>query len=373
MASGPHTFVICTVFSPERFKGNPLAIVSVRGNALTQQRKSLIAREFGYSETVFLHDAPGPGLPRRIDIFTEQGAEIPFAGHPVIGVTHYIFTRCERFVPPPNSGRGEYERQQAVLMTKAGPVPVFYNPFRMVAACAVPHNVHLHETRVTMDKVLNRQPQIQIVPTYDKIKDKTFPVVSGVKGMTFVLIDLTDAPEILGSLQASEAPDYELDADWRLSFQGALYYTRQDSMHQEGEPTIHPIQARMISQGVEDPGTGSACCALACYLATDEMKNLSATATKGGEKGATDEDDLAKKTEEVKLEDTNKPETKEGGKEKFERHVYAIQQGVEMGRLCTIAVEVDLRAEKDGSKSIANVTLSGRANFFARGELEPHP
>jgi len=57
--------------------------VSVRGNALTQQRKSLIAREFGYSETVFVHDAPGPGLPRRIDIFTEQGVEIPFAGHPV--------------------------------------------------------------------------------------------------------------------------------------------------------------------------------------------------------------------------------------------------------------------------------------------------
>lgn len=71
------------VFSPERFKGNPLAIVSVRGNAIPQQRKSLIAKEFGYSETVFIHDSPGPGLPRRLDIFTETGEEIPFAGHPV--------------------------------------------------------------------------------------------------------------------------------------------------------------------------------------------------------------------------------------------------------------------------------------------------
>ena len=71
------------VFSPERFKGNPLAIVAVRGNAISEQRKSLIAREFGYSETVFVHDAPGPGLPRKVDIFTEQGIEIPFAGHPV--------------------------------------------------------------------------------------------------------------------------------------------------------------------------------------------------------------------------------------------------------------------------------------------------
>lgn len=63
----------------------------MRGNAISQERKSLIAREFGYSETVFLHDAPGPGLPRRLDIFTEQGVEIPFAGHPVCFVVFWIF------------------------------------------------------------------------------------------------------------------------------------------------------------------------------------------------------------------------------------------------------------------------------------------
>lgn len=257
-------------------------------------------------------------------------------------------------------------------MTKAGPVPVFYNPYRLVAACAVPHNIHLHTDQVSMHKVLSKQPQIQIVPTYDKIKDKSYPVVSGVKGMTFVLVDLTDAPEVLGSLKASESPEYELDADWGPSFRGALYYVRKDPMLQEGEPTIHALQARMIAQGVEDPGTGSACCALACYLATGEMKDLEAKATVEPKKGETEEEEeLAKKTNEVKLEDPGKPDTKAKTKERFERHVYAIQQGVEMGRPCTIAVEVDLKSEKDGSKSIANVTLSGRAHFFATGELSP--
>ena len=82
MASGPHTFITGVVFSAEKFQGNPLAIVSVRGDTLTQQRKQLIAREFGYSETAFLHDAPGPGQPRRMEIFTPK-EEIPFAGHPV--------------------------------------------------------------------------------------------------------------------------------------------------------------------------------------------------------------------------------------------------------------------------------------------------
>ena len=70
------------VFTAEQFKGNPLAVVAVRGNALSQAKKQLIAKEFGFSETAFLHDAPGPGLPRRLDIFTPD-EEIPFAGHPV--------------------------------------------------------------------------------------------------------------------------------------------------------------------------------------------------------------------------------------------------------------------------------------------------
>lgn len=256
-------------------------------------------------------------------------------------------------------------------MTKAGPVPVFYNPYRHVAACAVPHNLHLHSSRVSMDKILSCQPQIQIVPTYDRVKGKSFPVVSFVKGMTFALVDLTEAPETLAALGPSEAPEIELDSEWSPSFTGALYYKKQEAMVQENEPTIHAIQARMITQKMEDPGTGSACCALACYLALDEMRALKvrpkADAAKEVKKEHDEAAELAAKTENVKLEDSKASTSKP----KLERHVYAIHQGVEMGRLCTIAVEVDLKPEEDGSKSIANVTLSGRVNFFAKGELIP--
>jgi PhzF family phenazine biosynthesis protein len=90
MASGPLTFVTLVVFTAEKFQGNPLAVVAVHGNALTQKRKSLIAKEFKYSETVFLHDARGPGEPRLLEIFTETGEEVPFAGHPLIGTAHYV-------------------------------------------------------------------------------------------------------------------------------------------------------------------------------------------------------------------------------------------------------------------------------------------
>lgn len=216
---------------------------------------------------------------------------------------------------------------------------------------------------MSIDKILNRQPQIQIVPTFDKLKGRTFPIVSFVKGMTFALVDLSDAPEVLGALKVSDSPDYELDEDWEPSFKGTLYYKSLDSMVQENEPTIHTIQARMITQNSEDPGTGSACSALACFLATNEMKDLQLQT----KEGPVEVEDLAKRTQEVKLEDEPQKDTKR------ERHVYAIQQGVEMGRLCTIAVEVDLSVHSDGSKKIANVTLSGRTNFFATGQLIPHP
>lgn len=230
-------------------------------------------------------------------------------------------------------------------------------------ACALPHNLHLHKDRVSIDKILSRQPQIQIVPTFDKLKGRTFPVVSFVKGMTFALVDLSDAPEVLGALKASDSPEYELDEDWDPSFKGALYYKSLDKMVQENEPTIHTIQARMITQNFEDPGTGSACSALACFLATNEMKDLEPQTRER----STEVESLAKKTEGVKLEDEPQKDAKR------ERHVYAIQQGVEMGRLCTIAIEVDLSVHSDGSKKIANVTLSGRSNFFASGQLIPHP
>jgi len=350
MASGPHTFVTMVVFSPEKYQGNPLAIVAVRGNALSQKRKSLIAKEFKFSETVFLHDAPGPGQPRLCEIFTETGEELPFAGHPIIGTAHYIFSYLEKMHYGGPQDR-DTQRQAAVLLTKAGKIPIFYNPYRQVAACAIPFDFHEHSRQVPMEKLVATQPQIQIIPTIDKIKDKSFPLVSIVKGMTFVLVDLTDNPEIFAALQAGKSPEVELDSEWSPSFVGCMYYKVLAKSEQDGEPTIHNVQTRMISHGIEDPGTGSACSALSCYLA------LRREDRKTSEPEAEAEADLTKKAEDLKLA------------EKTERKVFGIQQGVEIGRLCTIAVEVDVKTDAQGQASIANVILSGRASVHLKGEL----
>ncbi|KAJ9609403.1 hypothetical protein H2200_005730 [Cladophialophora chaetospira] len=354
------------VFTPEKFQGNPLALVSVHGNALSQKRKAQLAREFKYSETVFLHDAPGPGQPRLLEIFTETGEELPFAGHPIIGTAHYIFNFLEKINYDPASR--DTQKQTTTLLTKAGRIPIFYNPYRGVAACAVPTNFHIHSKHVDIEKIITTQPQVQIVPTIDKERGRSFPLVSIVKGMTFVLVDLTDNPEIFGALQAGKSPEVELDPQWSPSFVGCMYYRVLAKSEAPGEPAIHNVQARMISHGIEDPGTGSACCALSCYLSlnapsekrpSDQTKKptkASAAPSTGAE--ATGESDLVKKAEDLKL-----------GETKTERKVFGIQQGAEMGRLCTIAVEVDVKNEADGKKSITNVVLSGRANMMLKGEL----
>ena len=234
-----------------------------------------------------------------------------------------------------------YHRRPQVFMTKAGRVPVFYNPYRQLAACTVPHEFHVHSKKVSIDEVVAVQPQIRIIPTFEKVKTKSFPVVSLVKGMTFALIDLTDAPQVLAGLKAGEAPAVELDKEWTPSFTGCMYYKRKGFTEQaKGEPSIINLQCRMIVQGFEDPGTGSASCALACYLATTGESH-----------------DLVAKTAGMKLE--------EG---KLEHSIFAIEQGIEMGRKCTIAVEVDTKREGDEQK-IQTVILSGRANFMLKGEL----
>jgi predicted PhzF superfamily epimerase YddE/YHI9 len=233
------------------------------------------------------------------------------------------------------------QRQSAVLMTKAGPIPIFFNPYRQVAACSVPHGIHVHESRVSFDDVLAVQPQVKIVPTMERVKEKSYPIVSIVKGMTFCLVDLTDAPEVLTSLRAGEAPAMTLDEGWNSGFCGAIYYERRGE-DKAGEPTIYNMHVRMITQGLEDPGTGSGNCALACYLA------LAAGETSPKQEV---------KSEKIKLDD------------KTEHHVFAIEQGLEMRRKCTIAIEVDIKEDKGGKRAVVGLILSGRCTFFTRGEI----
>src|SRR2546422_6343884 len=75
-------FVIADVFTDRPLVGNQLAVFT-DARDIPEEMLQPLAREMGFSETVFVLPAESGGH-ARIRIFT-PGIELPFAGHPVLG------------------------------------------------------------------------------------------------------------------------------------------------------------------------------------------------------------------------------------------------------------------------------------------------
>ena len=194
------------------------------------------------------------------------------------------------------------------LITKAGKIPISVSPGIPggLVRASIPHNFHVHT--VTL-------------PHPAPIHVRECPTVSIVLGMTFILVPMPSV-DSLASLTASLMPngvEYDssmLDSAWQKGFVGTFYYA---PVGQDGT-----YRTRMFGER-EDAATGSASCALACYLATMSMSQGS---------------------EPLSLE---------------------MIQGVEMGRESRIFVEVTRNIQGDGVKE---VVLVGPAVKVMEGTLE---
>lgn len=102
-------FITLDVFTRRRFAGNPLGMV-FDSDGLDTDAMQTIAREFGYSETVFIAPPRDAAHKASMRIFT-PGSELPFAGHPTVGAAVGL-TRA--------GGGG---KQSFVIEEKIGPVP----------------------------------------------------------------------------------------------------------------------------------------------------------------------------------------------------------------------------------------------------------
>ncbi|KAK5312143.1 hypothetical protein LTR93_011449 [Exophiala xenobiotica] len=277
------SFVTLDVFTTTRHTGNPLAIVNVPAslNTLSQSEKQRTAHEFNLSETVFLHeqtDFDTVSSSVRIDISTAY-AEVFFAGHPTVGTANYLL----RILDLQNDLNG--------------------------TRIAVAHDVHIHADHPFADQ-----------PFFDRYQ---YPVVSIVKGMTFILAQLPDldalarqTKNLLGPENTYTSQD-ALDQGWRTGIMAT--YTRE-------------LRARVFGSR-EDPATGSAASALAVCLALQTGR--------------------------------------------AERYRYRLTQGVEMGQNSQIAVEISTKlataTTEDGTNDMVEVDevlLSRSAVLTMRGTLE---
>jgi trans-2,3-dihydro-3-hydroxyanthranilate isomerase len=83
-----YRYYTCDVFTDRIFGGNPLAVLTdARG--LSDATMQSIAREFNYSETVFVVPPSESRHTARLRIFT-PGGELPFAGHPTVGAAFVL-------------------------------------------------------------------------------------------------------------------------------------------------------------------------------------------------------------------------------------------------------------------------------------------
>ena len=332
-------FTTLDVFTTTPFLGNPLAIVHLSADLpLSQSQKQVIAREFNFSETVFLHPETGGTSPTtpdsnvaayRIDIFTTT-AELPFAGHPTIGTLCHIFSKGNGTTTP-----------KIRLQTRAGIIEGTYDPNLRRAAAQIPHNVHIHiQQPHPATSVFAAQPSLR---TPDVIQDGTCPMVSVVKGMTFVLIELRSLQDLEGLQAGAQRSLYQdskggsgvmFDEGWAPSLLGYYYYHILSSAAQTvqaedaGEGSTR-IRTRMLETTIgEDPATGSAASSLAAYLAL--QRGIAGT-----------------------------------------KHVFEIEQGVEMGRASQIGVEVVL---DESGKGVKRIEISGSAVEVSRGAIRmPEP
>ncbi|KAF4554565.1 Phenazine biosynthesis-like protein [Elsinoe fawcettii] len=293
-------FQTLDVFTTRPFLGNPLAVVlipSYLSPVLSQETKQLIAREFNLSETTFLHlpspssHRTNPALPPpkgeaavpewRLDIFLTT-AEVPLAGHPVIGSAVHALKMV-------GAKKGRF-------VTKAGKVEFSMDDAGRVRA-VIPHDVHLHTGfRFAGEEVGRQQPGLAKV-LGKGLGGLEVSTLSIVRGMTFVYVRLPDV-EALGKVElfSEKLRAEELDEGWNRGVLMMMFYVETE--RQEG---LVKSRTRMIEGVFEDPATGSASCGLACLLSMQE------------------------------------------GLEKDGLRVYEMTQAVEMGRQSDIGVDVDVQ------------------------------
>lgn len=292
-------YITLDVFTETRFAGNPLAIVRLpAGSSITQAQKQTIAREFNFSETVFLHEADENNV-STVDIFMTT-SELPFAGHPTVGTAWYL--------------RNHLNIASPTLKIKAGIMPV--KVMNNGVAVSVPVDFRDHGAFVIPSLKSNQwQPQLKDSDFVNGI-DGPEPVVSIVKGMTFVLVEMTseDALSRLQTFGGKVAIPKSAINEWSTGFAGMYaFFVREDGL----------VCTRMIEGTLEDPATGSAASTLGGWLTQRQYPGVS------------------------------------GNKQ------LNIVQGVKMGRESHIGVEVTLGAKG----SVEEILLSGTAVLVMEGAI----
>ena len=237
-----YQFYTCDVFPDKPFGGNQLAVIADARDLTTEQMQN-IAREFNYSESTFIFP-PEKGHTKKVRIFT-PAQEVPFAGHPNIGTAFVLATIGEL---------GKFEQTKIVFEEKAGLVPITIEKKNKKINCELkaPQNLS-----IGIEVPLEFVARALSVLEKDIVIKNHLPKLASV-GLPFVMVELKDKTTL---------------ANAKVNMDGFEQIGKMDIMpdifmytHSNDE---FDIRARMFApfDGImEDPATGSACCALVALV-----------------------------------------------------------------------------------------------------------
>ena len=236
-------FHILDVFADRRFGGNPLAVVE-GADGLADDEMQAIAREFNFSESVFLTEPRDPVHAARARIFTPR-SELPFAGHPTIGAAALIAETRASDVLARSDIVVVLEETIGPVRCEARRAPdgAIYAQFDSPAP---PARIGVAPSREMLAGALSLEP--------DDIGFLTHNPTRCSIGVEFVFVPLRSRAALDRARPSARLQD---TIDGAV---GAYLYTQESA---DPENVIH---ARMFANGLgfdEDPATGSAAAAFA--------------------------------------------------------------------------------------------------------------
>jgi len=243
-------YVTADVFTDEKFKGNPVAVV-LDAEGLSTKQMQAIAAEFVYSETTFVLPPRDPANTAWVRIFTPS-REIPFAGHPNIGTAFVLAARAA-------SGQAPL-RDQLVFEEDAGLVPVtqLKENGKLVGAELIAPELLARLSQVPQARVA----ECLSLDSADILVDAHAPQVVSV-GLPFVVVELASRDALSRCSPNPVAYKGLLPIDGAVSIYA---YTRD--VGSDGADADCDLQARMFTPRMtEDPATGSATGAMAALVA----------------------------------------------------------------------------------------------------------
>ncbi|RMD40549.1 hypothetical protein DV735_g4562, partial [Chaetothyriales sp. CBS 134920] len=269
MASGPHTFTTLSIFTPTRFEGSRAAVVSPRGPRdlppLHSVRRARLAAELNTDTVAFLYDAPAFNQPRILDVY-------------ILAAAHFIFQHVEQRSGFNLVGLSDHSNNQQTTILRIADstvvVPVFFNPYRQVAACAVPDITNLLKldgAKVSWAKIAETQAGSKNLAEIEKVgqdKDKNeYPVVS-LGRQSWALVDVSGHVDVLKDVERRGVADVDGQVH------GLVWFAQQRSQvgGKNGEPAIDGLVIRVLHNGWEEEASANAAAALAAWLSLEPKK-----------------------------------------------------------------------------------------------------